>query len=393
MPLRLSLYLSLFLAFALHTEAQYSIKTGADQTELYLPLLKGKKVAVVANHTSVINTTHLVDSLLALNVAVKKIFFPEHGFRGDKDAGAYAKNYTDNKTGIPCISLYGKENRKPKASDLKDIDIVLFDIQDVGVRFYTYISTLHYVMEACAESKKTLLVFDRPNPNGFYIDGPVLEENCKSFVGMHPVPVVYGLTIGEYALMINGEKWLQNKVSCSLQVIPLKNYTHDSLYSLPVKPSPNLGSMTSIYLYPSLCLFEGTVVSVGRGTDKPFEQYGYPEMPGGNTTFTPVSIKGASTNPPYKNELCNGVDLSESGSKLIFDSKQLQLKWLMETYVNSKNKELFFNTYFKNLAGTELLKQQITDGLTETEIRNSWKKEADSFMKTRKKYLLYPDFN
>ena len=367
------------------------IKTGADQTELYLPLLKGKSVAIVGNQTSVIGKTHLADSLLSLKINLKKIFFPEHGFRGNEDNGAELNSYKDTKTGLLCISLYGN-NKKPKAEDLKDVDIVIFDLQDVGVRFYTYISTLHYVMEACAENKKLLIVLDRPNPNGYFVDGPVMEEKNKSFVGMHPVPVVYGMTIGEYAQMINGEGWLANKIKCDLKIITLKNYEHSDYYSLPVNPSPNLSSMSAIYLYPSLCLFEGTIVSVGRGTEKPFQQFGYPGMPNTKYSFTPQSIKGASENPPYKGQFCNGYNVSEYGEVFMKYNKQLYLFWIINSYKTCATKDIFFNDYFLQLCGTDKLKQQIIDGKTEEEIRKSWEPDLIKFKVIRKKYLLYKDF-
>ncbi|MEW6468088.1 MAG: DUF1343 domain-containing protein [Bacteroidota bacterium] len=368
------------------------IKTGADQTESYLPLLSGKAVALVGNQTSLIGSTHLADTLLSLKVNLKKIFFPEHGFRGKEDAGTTLKTYTDEKTGLPCISLYGKDNKKPKADDLKDIDVVIFDIQDVGVRFYTYISTLHYVMEACAENKKTLLVLDRPNPNGYYVDGPVLEDKYRSFVGMHPVPIVHGMTIGEYAQMINGEGWLANKAKCELIVIKVKNYEHKDYYLLPVNPSPNLSAMSAVYLYPSLCLFEGTIVSVGRGTDKPFRQFGYPGMPGTKYTFTPQSIKGASENPPYKGQVCHGYDVSDYGEVFIKYSKQLYLFWIINAYKSCPDKDTFFTDYFLSLTGTAKLRQQIIEGKSEAEIRKSWSGGLAQFKQVRKKYLLYKDF-
>jgi uncharacterized protein YbbC (DUF1343 family) len=376
----------------MHKDDHADIRTGADQTALYLPLLKGRRVAVVANQTSLIGSTSLVDSLLALHVSIKKIFFPEHGFRGDEDAGSNLKTYKDKKTGLTCISLYQKENKKPKPSDLADVDIVIFDLQDVGVRFYTYLSTLHYVMEACAENKKPLLLLDRPNPNGHYVDGPVLEEKYRSFVGMHPVPIVHGMTLGEYAQMINGEGWLAKKVKCDLTVIPCKNYSHKDYYELPVKPSPNLSGMSAVYLYPSLCLFEGTIVSVGRGTDKPFQCFGYPGMPKGPYTFTPHPIKGASSDPLYNGKLCTGYDISLYGSMYMKHNRQIYLFWLINTYKEAPDKANFFNGYFVSLAGTAELQKQIMEGKTEDEIRKSWEPGLKQFKETRKKYLLYEDF-
>jgi uncharacterized protein YbbC (DUF1343 family) len=366
------------------------IKTGAQRTELYLPLLKGKSVGLVGNQTSMVGSTHLLDTLLALGIKVKKVFGPEHGFRGTADAGDNVKSMKDKKTGLPVISLYGK-NEKPGPADLKDLDILVFDIQDVGVRFYTYISTLHYVMEACAENGKLLVVLDRPNPNGYYIDGPVLEEKFKSFSGLHPVPVVYGMTIGEYAQMINGEKWLAGGVKCNLKVITVDGYQHSDFYELPVKPSPNLPNMASVYLYPSLALFEGTAISVGRGTSFPFELIGSPKLPNSNFTFTPHSIPGA-LNPPYKDQVCNGFDLRNFGNLYIKNTKSLYLYWLQGTYKNTTDKPNYFNAYFNLLAGTDKLKQQIIDQVPEKDIRKSWEAGLIKFKEIRKKYLLYKDF-
>jgi uncharacterized protein YbbC (DUF1343 family) len=367
------------------------VLTGALQTKAYFPLLKGKRVGVVANHASRLKETHLVDTLVASGIQVRKIFFPEHGFRGNEDAGQNLKSYQDPQTGITCISLYGKD-KKPSAQDMASLDIVLFDLQDVGVRFYTYISTLHFVMEACAENKKPLIVLDRPNPNGHYIDGPVLQTQAKSFVGLHPVPVVYGMTIGEYAQMILGENWLSGGKKCSLKVIPLKNYDRNDFYQLPVRPSPNLPNMASVYLYPSLCFFEGTIVSVGRGTPKPFQQFGYPGMKSNGYTFKPVSTPGASLDPPYKGEECSGFDVSFYGDMYMKYSRKLYLFWLLETYKNSGLKEKFFNPYFRNLAGNDVLKEQIMSGKSEEEIRKTWASDLQKFKEVRKKYLIYPDF-
>jgi uncharacterized protein YbbC (DUF1343 family) len=368
------------------------IKYGAIILDKYVPLLNGKNVAIVANQTTIIGKTHLVDSLLILKVNIKKIFFPEHGFRGDKDAGANVKSYKDYKTGITCVSLYGKENKKPKPDDLKDIDVVIFDLQDVGVRFYTYISTLHYVMEACAENNKPLIILDRPNPNGFYVDGPMMEEKYKSFVGMHNVPIVHGMTIGEYAQMINGEGWLANKIQCKLTIVKCDDYTHKDYYQLPVNPSPNLQNMSSIYMYPSMCLFEGTIVSVGRGTNKPFQCFGYPGMPDAPFKFTPKPIKGASSNPLYNGKECSGYDVASYGDIYIKYYKKMYLYWIINSYKTSADKTNFFNTYFMNLCGTDKLKSQIIAGLSEEEIRKTWIADLANFKKVRKKYLLYPDF-
>lgn len=366
------------------------IQTGVQRSAEYLPLLIKKRVAIVANHSSFIGNSHLVDSLLALNIKVVKIFCPEHGFRGDADAGEDIKNQKDKKTGLPLISLYGKHN-KPQPAELKDVDIVVFDIQDVGVRFYTYISTLHYVMEACAQNKKPLIVLDRPNPNGYYIDGPVLQSKFKSFVGIHPVPIVYGMTIGEYALMINGEGWLDKSIKCDLKVINLVGYEHSDLYQLPIKPSPNLPNMPAVYMYPSLALFEGTVISVARGTGFPFQAIGHPDVKG-PFSFTPVSTPGASKNPPYEGKECHGVDLREFGDIFIRNNRSLYLYWLIGMYQNYPEKANFFNNYFNSLAGNDQLMQQIKAGKSEEEIRKTWTEELETFKIIRKKYLLYTDF-
>lgn len=360
--------------------------------ELYLSLLKGKSVAIIANHTSMIKNTHLVDSLLVLGVDVVKIFSPEHGFRGSADAGEHIKNYKDKKTGLPIISLYGK-NHKPKSSDLKGIDIMIFDIQDVGIRFYTYVSTMHYAMEACAENKVQFLILDRPNPNGFYVAGPVLHKKFKSFVGLHPVSIVHGMTMAEYARMINGQGWLKNSVKCELLHILCEGYSHKDYYELPVKPSPNLPDMASVYLYPSLALFEGTVVSVGRGTDKPFQIIGHPNLQNAKFTFTPHSVQGA-TNPPYNGIKCYGYNLSVFGKIIIRSYENIYLYWLTGTYKDTPEKKSFFlkNGFFDLLSGSATLRQQIVDGVDEEEIQKSWEKDLQKFKKIRKGYLLYPDF-
>ncbi len=367
------------------------IRTGAERTNLYFPLLKGKNVAVVANQTSMVGKTNLVDTLLNSGIKVVKVFCPEHGFRGEKNAGEHFASYIDEKTKLPVISLYGK-NKKPKKTDMKDVNVVLFDLQDVGVRFYTYISTMHYVMEACAENNVEFIVLDRPNPNGYYVDGPVLEEKYKSFVGMNLVPIVHGMTVAEYACMINGEGWLKNGIKCNLKYVTVDNYNHTYLYVLPVKPSPNLSNMNAVYLYPSLCLFEGTVVSVGRGTDKPFQMIGHPQLTNTSISFTPNSIEGVCTDPLYKGIQCNGYDLSEFVDVYLKNSRKLYLFWLMETYKQLKDKTQFFNSYFDNLAGNATLRQQIMQGMSEEDIHKSWESGISKFKKIRKKYLLYPDF-
>lgn len=366
------------------------IKVGADRTWEYLPLLKNKSVGIVANQSSNIKYTHLVDSLVSLGVNVKKVFCPEHGFRGKVDAGKKVKTYKDNKTGLPIISLYGK-NKKPAPADLKDLDVLIFDIQDVGVRFYTYLSTLHYVMEACAENDKLLIVLDRPNPNGYYIDGPVLEDSFKSFLGLHPVPVVYGMTIGEYAQMINGEGWLQGGIKCNLKVVTLDTYIHTDLYELPVRPSPNLPNMASVYLYPSLGLFEGTVMSVGRGTDLPFQIIGHPTLQKTNYNFTPKPKNGAME-PKYNGQVCKGHNLFNFGTEYMKNIKQIYLYWLIGSYKNTPDKTVFFDENFNYHAGNATLQKQIKDGVDEVEIRKSWQSDLAKFKIIRKKYLIYTDF-
>jgi len=365
--------------------------TGAERTELYLPILKSKNVAVVSNQSSRINNTHLVDSLISLKINVVTIFTPEHGLRGINDAEEITGNYIDKKTGVEVISLYG-EKLKPDIKDLIAIDIVVFDLQDVGTRFYTYISTMHYVMEACAENNIDLMVFDRPNPNGYFVDGPVREAGFKSFVGMHPVPVVHGMTIGEYALLVNGESWLTDGIKCSLKVISCENYDHNTYYELPVKPSPNLPNMTSIYLYPGLCFFEGTQISIGRGTDFPFQVIGHPDLPESVFTFRPRSIPGASKHPKLEGELCYAYDLREYTYKHFKKERQIQISWLLKTYNILNNGQDFFNGYFDTLAGTDKLRNQILSGKTESEIRTSWENDLVVYKKMRKPYLLYKDF-
>ncbi len=367
------------------------IETGAEQTEEYIPLLKEKRVAIVANHTTNINGSHLVDSLLDRGVYIKKIFSPEHGFRGNADAGEHVKNYMDEKTGLPVISLYGS-SKKPHLGDLNDIDIVVFDLQDVGVRFYTYISTMHYVMEACAELGIEMMILDRPNPNGYYVDGPVLDTAYSSFVGMHPVPIVHGMTIAEYAQMINGEKWLKDKLQCQLSIIKCKNYTHDSLYQLPVNPSPNLQNMRSVYLYPSLGFFEGTKLSAGRGTEFPFQVFGGPDLKNVEFTFTPVRIEGASKYPKHRDTKCYGVDLRDMDLNDVISKKEIQLDWILFAYQNVEAQDDFFNTFFYNISGSKNLRLQIEQGKTEQQIRESWQSDLRQFKKIRRKYLLYKDF-
>ncbi|MFD3000526.1 exo-beta-N-acetylmuramidase NamZ domain-containing protein [Pontibacter toksunensis] len=362
------------------------LQTGAEQLELYLPQLKGKRVGLVVNQTSVVGQTHLVDTLLSRGVDVVTIFAPEHGFRGEADAGAHVKDAKDIRTGLPIISLYGK-NKKPSAEQVKDLDVLVFDIQDVGARFYTYISTMHYVMEAAAENNKPVLVLDRPNPNGHYVDGPVLEKEQQSFVGMHPIPIVHGLTVGELAEMINGEKWLEGQRQADLTVVPVANYTHNTAYILPVKPSPNLPNAQAITLYPSICLFEGTNVSVGRGTPAPFQVIGSPNYTDKTFKFVPESTPGA-TNPPHKGVACYGMDLTDPAK-----AQPFTLAFLQEMYKNSTQKDKFFNNFFEKLAGTSKLREQIKSGKTEAEIRASWEPALSNYKALREQYLLYPEKN
>ena len=353
---------------------------GAERIDKILKTIDNKNIAIVGNQTSVVNQVHLVDTLISLNQKIISVFSPEHGFRGVEDAGAKVDNEIDKKTGLPIISLYGK-NKKPTREQLIGIDIIIFDIQDVGARFYTYISTLHYILEACSEKNIKVVILDRPNPNGHYVDGPILEEKYKSFVGMHQIPIVHGMTIGEYATMIVGEKWIEN--NCNLEIIEMINYNRNNNYELPIKPSPNLPNSKSINLYPSLCLFEGTNVSVGRGTDKPFQHFGSPFLKFYSYAFQPKSGPG-SKYPKHENKTCVGKNL-ENYPYL----SSINLKWLIESYNQTNNKESFFNSFFDKLAGNDKLRTQIISGLNEKEIRSSWKTGLKEFKKTRTKYLLY----
>lgn len=366
------------------------LRVGAERTRHYFSSLRhGRKVAVVANQTSLIGTTHLVDSLLNAGIFVVKVFTPEHGFRGSAEAGAAINNEIDAKTGLPIISLYGK-NKKPTTEDLQDIDIVVFDLQDVGVRFYTYISTLSLVMEACAEVGIPVLVLDRPNPNGFYVDGPILLKEHQSFVGMHPVPIVHGMTMAEYARMVNNERWLTGEIKCRLRWVACSGYNHKSFYNLPVRPSPNLPDTNSVILYPTLCLFEGTKVSVGRGTDYPFSIIGYPGYNDTTFRFTPVS-RPESLNPPYNGQLCFGKDMRDSVS-VLKETPGLRLQWIIDMYQQDTLKTDFFNNFFINLAGTPQLRRQIEAGMNESEIRATWQTDLEEFLHKRSKYLIYRDF-
>jgi uncharacterized protein YbbC (DUF1343 family) len=411
-----SIFPILLLLVAYTSEAQTmngKIITGADRTEVYIPVLKGKRVAVFANHTAVIGSTHLVDSLLKRGVNIVKAFGPEHGFRGTADAGQKMDNYIDSATGVPVISLYGKK-RRPSAEDLADVDILIFDIQDVGVRFYTYISSLQEYMEAAFENSKPLLILDRPNPNGHYVDGPVLDTAYKSFIGMQPIPIVYGMTIGEYAFMLAGEKWLSPKANAKndyyktaensadtpfhFLVLKCKNYDHISKYELPVKPSPNLPDYASVYWYPSTCFFEGTVLSEGRGTDHPFCIFGHPDLPKTLYVFTPTAREGAA-NPKLKDKKCFGWNVYDTKEKVLqaVDNK-IQLKWILQAYKMFPEKDSFFIRpktgayFFDKLAGDDNLRKQIVAGKTEAEVRASWQPKLEAFKAIRKKYLMYTDF-
>ena len=374
----------LLLANLLPCNAQTQIITGAAQWESYKEILGQKNIGIVAHQASLVNSkTHLIDTLLSLKVNIKKVFAPEHGFRGDADAGEHVVDQKDPKTGLPILSLYGN-NKKPSKESLEGISIMLFDLQDVGVRFYTYLSTLHYVMEACAENGIPLIILDRPNPNAHYTDGPVLEEECKSFVGLHPVPIVSGMTIGEYAKMINGEQWLDKGIQCDLTVIPLKNYTHQTTFELALRPSPNLPNAQSIALYPSLCLLEPTVISVGRGTEMQFQIYGHPQLPKTQFSFTPQPNYG-SKNPKLKDQICHGIDLRNFERP-----NKIELQWLIQAYRNFPDKEHFFKKGFYRIAGNKKLHKQLAQGMNELQIRKTWENDLEKFKKIRQKYLIYP---
>jgi uncharacterized protein YbbC (DUF1343 family) len=374
-------------AFSTGFDVQKAPVPGAYQIELFRSIIKDKSIAVVANQTSMIGQVHLVDTLLSMGISIKTIFAPEHGFRNLADAGETIENSKDIATGITLISLYGS-HLKPTAEDLKGIDVVIFDIQDVGARFYTYLSTLHYIMEACASSHIKCLVLDRPNPNGYYVDGNILDTAYCSFVGMDPVPVVHGMTVGEYAKMINGEGWLKNGLKCDLTVIRCANYTHRTPYELPVKPSPNLPNQNSVYLYPSLCFFEGTTISIGRGTLFPFQVFGSPDLPDRGFSFVPQSLPGAK-NPPLLGIKCFGTDLRNAIKNKIVPKPEINLEWMISAYRDFPAKDKFFNSYFDVLAGGPQLREQIQKGITASEIRNTWKEGLRKFAKIREKYLLY----
>lgn len=396
----LSLLVSGFMFFS-PAEKKYlpvkkEIRTGAEQTEKYLPLLRGKRVAVLANPTSVIGKTHLVDSLQKLGIQVVKVFGPEHGFRGNASAGAKVADEKDPVTGIPVISLYGGKS-KPSKEDLSDVDIMVYDLQDVGCRFYTNINALARLMEACYENNKELLILDRPNPNGYLIDGPVLDMKLKSGIGMFPIPIAHGLTVGEFAQMVNGEGWLANHVKCNIRIIPVANYTHDMPYTLPVKPSPNLNTQQSILLYPSTCLFEGTYLNHGRGTYFPFTVLGSPELKGKYSfSFTPTGIKGMAETPLFMDQVCYGLDLRNYDTNILRKKKQINISWMIELYNASPSKEKFFDSKLSKemgsidkLSGTTQFREQIINGVSEEEIRKSWEPGLKAYREMRKKYLLY----
>lgn len=379
----LTLFISVFL-LSCQVQQINPIVTGAEQLDEYTYLLEGNSVALVANQTSLVNEVHLVDTLLSVGINIVKVFAPEHGFRGKADAGAHIDNEIDSKTGLPLISLYGKY-KKPSKENMEGVDIVVFDIQDVGARFYTYISSLHYVMEACAESNIPLLVLDRPNPNGHYIDGPLLDTAYKSFVGMHPIPIVHGMTIAEYAKMINGENWLKDSIQCKLYLQKMEGYSHNKTYDLPVKPSPNLPNPKSVALYPSLCLFEGTAISVGRGTSKQFQIIGSPELDSCAFLFTPISREGARY-PKYENIICHGWNLEHMDLM-----PGINIDYLIETYNQYELKGLtFFNSFFDKLAGSNELRIQIESGWSSSQIKETWQEGLNLFSNTRASYLIYP---
>ncbi len=377
---------------AIEISSEKEILVGASRLSKYHDKLEGKKIAMVVNQTSKIGNSHLVDTLLQLNIQIEKIFAPEHGFRGTADAGEKIQDGKDSKTGIPIVSLYGK-SKKPSAESLDGLDLVVFDIQDVGARFYTYISTMHYVMQACAENQVDFMVLDRPNPNGHFVDGPLLQKSHQSFVGMHEIPVVHGMTIGEYAQMINGEGWLRENLQVELTVIQCENYDHNSYYELPIKPSPNLPNMRAILLYPSLCFFEGTIVSVGRGTIYPFQIFGAPDFEYGEYQFTPKPGPG-SKYPKHEGKECNGFHLSHLQEAMIWKKAKLDLSFLLNFYKDYPHKDAFFNEnlFFDKLAGGKALREAIIDGKSEKEIRKTWEADLNQFKITRRKYLLYEDF-
>lgn len=389
------LFLSLLILFT--SVAQESIQTGAEQTAKYIPLLKGKRVAIMANQTSIVGSSHLVDSLVKLGVNIVKVFGPEHGFRGNASAGVHVADENDPATGIPVISLYGKKN-KPSKEDMADVDILIYDLQDVGVRFYTNINALARLMEACAENGKEMLLLDRPNPNGYLVDGPVLDMKYKSGIGMFPIPMAHGLTVGEFAQMVNGEGWLKDKLKCKITIIPVANYHHDMPYTLPVKPSPNLNTQQAILLYPSTCMFEGIYLNHGRGTYFPFTVIGSPELKDlYSFSYTPTGIKGMAETPLFMDQVCYGIDLRNYDVNQLRKTRQINLEWIKELYKAHPHKEKFFDSKLSNqmgtiekLIGSGEFRQQIIDGKSEKEIRASWEPGLSQYKEMRKKYLLYP---
>lgn len=386
------LFITLFCVTFMNLQAQskQKIVLGAERTELYLPLLEGKRVAVLTNQTGRVAEENIVDFLLSKKVKIITILSPEHGFRGKADAGEQVGNSIDTKTGLPIFSLYGRNKNQSLDSVMQSIDILIFDLQDVGVRYYTYLSTMVHIMNACAANKVKMIILDNPNPNGFYVDGPILDMKYKSDVGIIPIPVVHGMTLGELALMVNGEKWLTQQVQCNVLVIPCYNYTHSMHYQLPVPPSPNLPNMRSVYLYPSLCYFEATPVSLGRGTDAPFQQFGNPNMTGYSYSFTPRKVTGA-TNPPQQNQLCFGVDLRTSPPDAELFQKGIDLTYLIESYRNLKIGDAFFNRFFEKLIGVDYVRQMIEEGKNASEIKARWENDCREFKKMRQSYLLYKE--
>ncbi len=370
-------------------DVERNVITGAERTELYFPLIEGKRVAVMSNQTGMVGNEHLVDMLIRRGHNVVGIFSPEHGFRGTADAGEHVSSSVDKKTGTPIWSLYGSGGGKPSADNMKEFDVLLFDLQDVGLRFYTYYISMMGLMDACAEHNKKMIVLDRPNPNGMYVDGPILDMKYKSGVGWLPIPVVHGMTLGELAVMINGEKWLTNDRTCDLAVVPCDNYTHQTLYELPVSPSPNLPNIHSIYLYPSTCMFEGTVMSLGRGTHFPFEVYGHPNYKNSDFTFTPRSVPGAK-NPPLLNKKCYGIDLRSIPNDEIIE-KGLDLSYIIDAYNNLNIGNKFFTSFFENLVGVDYIRSDIMEGKSAEEIKAKWADDVENFKIQRKPYLLYEE--
>jgi len=366
------------------------VVVGAAQTEVYLPLLKDKRIGLVVNQTSVVDSIHLVDFLLSKEVNLTAIYAPEHGYKGTVERGEYIESSTDSVTGIPVFSIYGR-TRKPSPEMLQGIDVMLFDIQDIGVRFFTVVSTMHNVMEACAENNIPFIVLDRPNPLGYYVDGPMMKPEFSNFIGLHQVPVVHGLTLGEFATMINGESWLKDSVKCDLEVVEIQNYTHAAKYQLPVVPSPNLPDMKSIYLYPTVCFFEGAEVNEGRGTWKPFQQFGAPWFTPRDHAYVPISIPVLSLHPKFENDTCYGYDLSTISLEELQDIRQIQLKYVIEFYQKCPDQEHYFTNFFENLAGSDTLRKQIIAGHTEEQIRESWKADLERYKQMRKNYLLYAE--